>query len=102
MHFWPATFLALGFPILMTLMTCLTITWLLVCKKVALVSIVGLLGLKNLQSSFGISLPRQFTVTKPLSSIRIATWKVERFRTSDKRAEAPDASRREISTSYKK
>lgn len=94
-HFWPITFVALGFPILAVTLIVLIIIWLLIKRKVALLLVVlFLLGYKNLTSTWGLHFFSKFNYDKDTSSLRILSWNVRYFDNNERRADHPDSSRR--------
>jgi endonuclease/exonuclease/phosphatase family metal-dependent hydrolase len=96
-HFWPLTFLALGFPIIAVILLCAIIIWFLVKRQVAIVLLIlFLFGYKNLFSTWAISAPRAFNYNKDTSALRVMDWNVKYFDRSDLVADTPNSVRRKM------
>jgi len=80
-YFYPATFLAIGFPIILAGM----LLWVLIAfifyrnKSRWVFLIVLLMGYKNIHAIFGWNVPKEFTVAKDTNTIRVLTWNVKDF-----------------------
>ncbi len=78
--FWPISFLALGYPILVIGMTLLMLLWVFVRWKTALLLLIMfLLGYKNLTSTLALNAPQKFNYKKDTTAIRILSWNVRYF-----------------------
>jgi endonuclease/exonuclease/phosphatase family metal-dependent hydrolase len=96
-HFWPFTFLSLGFPIIAVVFFCAVILWLFVRRRVGVVLLIlFLLGYKNLFSTWAISIPHAFNYNKDTSALRIMDWNVRYFDKSDRLADTPNSVRRQM------
>lgn len=79
-RFWPFTFLALGYPVLVIVMIGLIVLWAFVRRKIALVLfILLLLGYKNLTSTWALNVPSAFNYKKDSTALRVLSWNVRYF-----------------------
>ncbi len=85
-HFWPLTFLALGFPFLLGVMLVLLILTILLFRKYTwLVVLTIALGFQNILATIAFHPAKQFVQEKTNGSIRLLSWNVNDF--LDSRAE---------------
>lgn len=102
-HFWPLTFLAIGFPFVAICFGGVLLLWFFFNKRISLVLLVLFLaGYKNLQSALAINLPSSFNYQKDSSHIRIISWNVKFFENASKYADSPTAPRRVMLNYLKK
>jgi len=79
-QWWFISFLGLGFPFLLIILTGFIFFWLIIRPKFTWISIIALLiGCKSIQVSFGFNTPDSFKYAKNPQHIRIASWNVARF-----------------------
>jgi endonuclease/exonuclease/phosphatase family metal-dependent hydrolase len=96
-HFWPFTFLALGFPIIAVILICTIIIWFLVRRRVAVILLILLLlGYKNLFSTWAVSVPHTFNYDKDTSALRILDWNVRYFDNNERAADTPNSVRQQM------
>jgi len=96
-HFFPLTFLALGFPLLFLGM----IFWLFVSffynRKQALLLLVFILfGYKNIHSTLGLNFTKTTLKHKESNSFRVLSWNVKGFLLQEKRHDTANNSMREM------
>ncbi len=96
-HFFPFTFLALAFPLLLLSM----IFWMLVSffykKKQALILFVFLLlGYKNIHSTLGLNFSQSTLQSKQGNSFRVLSWNVKAFLLQEKKADTANNPMREM------
>ncbi|MDB5190744.1 MAG: endonuclease/exonuclease/phosphatase [Segetibacter sp.] len=94
-HFWPLTFLSLGFPFIALGYLLLVFIWLFIKKEAALyLAIIFLAGFTNLSSILAINLPSSETTNSNTKPIRILGWNVRYFDNNAIHADSPMATRR--------
>ena len=90
--FWPITFLALGYPVLVIVMIVLMVLWAFVQRKTALILLIlFLFGYKNLTSTWALNVPEKFNYKKDSTALRVLSWNVRYF--NDNKREVADTSR---------
>lgn len=78
--FFPLTFLALGFPILLFSITCWILLFFFINKKKAIIFfLIMLLGFKNIAANFAFHGSSKKSVTTAAKSFRIISWNVRGF-----------------------
>ncbi|MEJ7827326.1 MAG: hypothetical protein WKF91_03995, partial [Segetibacter sp.] len=79
-RFWPISFVALGYPILVIGLIVLILLWIFVRWKIALVLLIlFLFGYKNLTSTLAINAPQKFNYKRDTTALRILSWNVRYF-----------------------
>jgi endonuclease/exonuclease/phosphatase family metal-dependent hydrolase len=77
---WFISFLGLGFPFLLSLVIGFLFGWLILKKRLALLSFIALLiGFKSISVFYAFHSPGAFTYKKEPGTIRIVSWNVARF-----------------------
>ena len=79
-HFWPMSFLALGFPYLAIVIIILSFIWLFINRKIAFfLFLLFFAGFKNLFATFALNPSPKAVLDKTQGSLRILTWNVRGF-----------------------
>lgn len=95
--FWPLTFLALVFPVIASCMIVISIAWLFLNRRIALLLLLLFFGgYKNLKAVFAINSSSEFQLQKDSTCLRILSWNVRGFDNNAKHAESPDSTRRKM------
>lgn len=102
-EFWPMTFLALGFPLILMGYIFFIICWFFIHKRTALVLFILLwVGHKNIFSTFGFNYPQKQFSEKDSNSLRVLSWNVNYFSNSSIHSDSANAPRRLILNYIKK
>lgn len=79
-QWWPFSILAIGFPLLLTLMIVLLFVWLVLDRRYAIVFLILLLlGFKSIAVFFTINGTQPFALAKQPGTVRVLNWNVARF-----------------------
>ena len=79
-RWWFISFLGLGFPFLLLIVIFFLLSWLIIHRKIALISAIALLlGYKSISVFFAFHRNAEFYAKKEPNTIRIVTWNVARF-----------------------
>jgi endonuclease/exonuclease/phosphatase family metal-dependent hydrolase len=85
-RFWPMTFIALGFPVIATVLLVLIVIWFLLRRNIGLaLLLLFCLGYKNITSTVGLHAFSKFTYDKDSTSLRILSWNARYFDNNDRR-----------------
>jgi endonuclease/exonuclease/phosphatase family metal-dependent hydrolase len=77
---WFISLLGLGFPFLLLVVIFFLVGWLIIKRKLALISAIALLiGFKSISVFYAFHRPGTFSYKKEPNSIRIVSWNVARF-----------------------
>ncbi len=96
-HFWPLTFLALGFVYLLAGMIVLFLLSLIIFRKTSLIFLLILLaGFQNISSVFGFHTRKKFVYEKNENSFRLLSWNVNYFGDCQKKNDKPKSVRRQM------
>ena len=96
-HFWPLTFLALGFVYLLLGMIILFLLSLIIFRKRSWIFLFILLaGFQNISSVFGFHGRKDFIAKKNENSLRILSWNVNYFGDCQKKNDFPNSIRRQM------
>jgi len=96
-HFYPLTFLSLGFPFLLGGMLLILILSLFIVRKYFwLFLVIIALGFKNISAIYGFHPKKAFDLTKKPGSFRLLSWNVNYFLDCQIKSDTPNAPRRQM------
>lgn len=96
-HFWPLTFLALAYPLVLAAMLLACGLSIPIFKKYSVFFwIVLCLGYKNILAIWGFHPNNKFTMEKPAGSVRILSWNVNEFLNAAIKNDTPGNPRRQM------
>lgn len=102
-HFWPLTFLALGFPFIAISFFGMLALWIFFNKRISLVLLlIFLAGYENLHSVIAVNIPARFIYAKDPNHLRVISWNVKYFENASKHADSSTAPRRVMLNYIKK
>jgi hypothetical protein len=96
-HFWPLTFLALSYPLVLAAMLLACGLSIPIFKKYSFFFWIGFcLGYKNILAIWGFYPNNKFTMAKPAGSVRILSWNVNEFLNAAIKYDTPGNPRRQM------
>ncbi len=95
--FWPITFIALAFPVLLAGVLIVFVSLLFFNTRWSLlVLLLLLLGYNNITRLIAFNIPQHFSVENKSASLRIMSWNVKGFGNNSKQSESPQSIRRQM------